>query len=94
MTPLMSVLHPERMRDARHKHLATPVVNTAMAVPFRPPATEPRACGRWEPLPCPRAWVPITTAGDRAGCYGQGRACGTPNWAHRSHVPEEHEPRR
>ena len=31
---------PKVLRDARQEHPATPIVNTAMAVPSRPPATE------------------------------------------------------
>ena len=29
------------LRDVRHEHLASPIVNAAMSVPSRPPATEP-----------------------------------------------------
>ena len=54
---------------ARHEHLATPIVSTAMAVP---PASDRIVSMRRGGSRC-REPAPITTAGDRAGVLRTGQ---------------------
>ena len=44
-----------------------------MAVPSRPPATDPEHAAWSGAAAGPRAWVPITTAGDRPGMLRTGQ---------------------
>src|SRR5271165_1735032 len=61
------------LRDARHGHLAAPIVNTAIAVPLSPVNARIVSMRRGGSRCRSPAWVPITTVGDRAGMLRIGR---------------------